>query len=294
MANYVIITDSTCDLTEEIVQKMNIYVQPMTFRIQDREYLNYLDERELPLTEFYNLMRQGETATTAQLNIVDIETFFRPFLEKGMDILNIAFSSGLSGSYNASRLAAEELSEEFPDRKIMVIDSLCASGGEGVLVYQAALNREKGMGIEENGKMLEELKFKIRHWFTVDDIDTLRRGGRLTGAKAFAAKMLNIKPVLNVDNEGHLKAIYKKMGRRMAIRQLMESSINGYDKSEAWITIISHADCLEDAQLLKEMLEEAYQREGIYSEILLTKIGPVIGSHSGPGTLALFTIGDKR
>ena len=294
MDNYVIISDSTCDLTEEMVQNLEIHIQPMTFRIQDHEYLNYLDERELPLTEFYNLMRKGEVATTAQLNIIGIESFFRPYLEQGLDILNIAFSSGLSGSYNAIRLAAEELLEEFPERKIVVIDSLCASGGEGVLVYQAALNRKKGLSLEENSNMLESFKFKIRHWFTVDDIDTLRRGGRLTGAKAFAAKVLNIKPVLNVDNEGHLKAIYKKVGRKMALRQLVDSTINEYDKSDSWITIISHADCLADANTLKGLLENAYQKEGITSEIIITKIGPVIGSHSGPGTLALFTIGDKR
>ncbi len=294
MANYVIISDSTCDLTEEIVQNLEVYIQPMTFRIQDHEYLNYLDERELPLTEFYNLMRKGEAATTAQLNMIGIESFFRPYLEQGLDILNIAFSSGLSGSYNAIRLAAEELLEEFPERKIFVIDSLCASGGEGVLVYQAALNRKKGLSLEENFNMLESFKFKIRHWFTVDDIDTLRRGGRLTGAKAFAAKVLNIKPVLNVDNEGHLKAIYKKVGRKMALRQLVDSTINEYDKNDSWITIISHADCLADANTLKGLLESAYQKEGITSEIIITKIGPVIGSHSGPGTLALFTIGDKR
>lgn len=294
MDNYVIISDSTCDLTQELTDELDVLIQPMTFQIQGKEYKNYLDEREMPLKDFYDLMRKGEIGKTAQLNILEIEDFFRPYLEKQENILCIAFSSGLSGSFNAIRMAAEELLEEYPNRKIMIVDSLCASAGEGVLVYQAVKNRTNGMSVEENAAMLERFKFKIRHWFTVDDIDTLRRGGRLTGAKAFAAKMLNIKPVLNVDNDGHLKAIYKKVGRKMAIRQLVDSTLAGYDKTEEFITIISHADCEKDAIELKRLLEEAYQKNGIISQIIITKIGPVIGAHSGPGTLALFTVGDKR
>lgn len=294
MDSYVIISDSTCDLTQEMADKLNVLIQPMTFQIQEKEYKNYLDEREMPLSDFYSLMRKGENGKTAQLNILEIENFFRPYLEKNENILCVAFSSGLSGSFNAIRMAAEELLTEYPSRRIFVVDSLCASAGEGVLVYQAAVNRTKGMSLEDNAAMLEKFKFKIRHWFTVDDIDTLRRGGRLTGAKAFAAKMLNIKPVLNVDNDGHLKAIYKKVGRKMAIRQLVDSTLHGYDKTEDYITIISHADCEDDAAQLKLLLEEAYQKEGIASQIFITKIGPVIGAHSGPGTLALFTVGEKR
>lgn len=294
MTDYVIISDSTCDLTQEIVDECNVHIQPLTFQIQNKEYKNYLDEREIKLSDFYDLMRKGEMVSTAQLNSVEVQNFFEPFLQKNLDILCVAFSSGLSGTYNSIRLAKEELLEKYPERKICIVDSLCASGGEGVLVHQAIVNKENGLSLEENAQQLDDFKFKIRHWFTVDDIDTLKRGGRLTGAKAFAAKMLNIKPVLNVDNEGHLKAIYKKVGRKVAIRQLVQSTMDGYDKTGDYITIISHADCEADAQTLKGMLTKEYQQNGINSEIIITKIGPVIGSHSGPGTLALFTIGAKR
>lgn len=294
MTDYVIISDSTCDLTQEIVDECNVHIQPLTFQIQNNEYKNYLDEREIKLSDFYDLMRKGEMVSTAQLNSVEVQNFFEPFLQKNLDILCVAFSSGLSGTYNSIRLASEELLEKYPGRKICIVDSLCASGGEGVLVYQAIVNKENGFSLEENFEHLESFKLKIRHWFTVDDIDTLKRGGRLTGAKAFAAKMLNIKPVLNVDNEGHLKAVYKKVGRKVAIRQLVQSSMDGYDKTGDFITIISHADCEADAQTLKNMLTKEYQQNGINSRIIITKIGPVIGSHSGPGTLALFTIGANR
>lgn len=294
MNNYVIISDSTCDLSDELVAKWDVKIQPMTFRIDNKEYKNYFDEREMSLKTFYNLMRDGLVATTSQLNVVEIENFFRPYLEAGQDILCIAFSSGLSGSFNSIRIAKEQLLEEFPNRKIEVVDSLCASAGEGVLVYEACKKRQEGLSIEENSKHLDEFKFKIQHWFTIYDIDTLKRGGRLSNSTAFVAKMLNIKPVLNVDNEGHLQGVYKKIGRKVAIRQLVDSTLAGYKKDEENITIISHADCEEDATYLKELLEKAYQEEQIKSEIYITKIGPVIGSHSGPGTLALFTIGYKR
>ncbi len=294
MCNYVIVSDSTCDLTDELTSKWDVKIQPMTFRINDNEYKNYFDERDISLKDFYDKMRAGNNASTSQLNTVEVEDFFRPYLKEGKDILCIAFSSGLSGSYNSIRIAKDLLLEEYPERKIIIVDSLCASAGEGLLVYEAAKNRNKGLSLEDNAKNLEEFKFKIQHWFTVYDIDTLRRGGRLSNSTAFVAKMLNIKPVLNVDNEGHLQAIYKKVGRKVAMRQLIDSTIAGYNKMEENITIISHADCKEDAELLKNMLEKAYVNEGIKSEIYITKIGPVIGSHAGPGTLALFTVGHKR
>ncbi len=294
MDNYVIITDSTCDLTQELVDEMNIHVQPMTFTIKNKEYKNYLDERELSLDDFYSMMSNGEMAKTAQLNINDIKEFFKPFLEDGKDILCVAFSSGLSGSYNAIRLAAEDLLEDYPDRKIRVVDSLQASSGEGLLVITACKNKENGMSLDENADNLEICKHNVRAWFTVSQLETLRRGGRLSNAAAFAAKLLNIKPVLHVDAEGHLKAVYKKMGRKMALKQLIESSLEGFDNSKGNLTLISHAYCEEEALKVKEMLEKAFNENKIKSDIIVCKIGPVIGAHSGPGTIAVFTFGDKR
>lgn len=294
MGDYIIISDSTCDLSQQMADELGVPIQPMTFTINHKEYKNYLDERELSLVDFYNFIKEGQMGTTTQLNMVDIINFFTPYLEKGLDILCIAFSSGLSGSCNAIRMAKDELLEQYPNRKILVVDSLCASAGEGLLIYQAVNNKNAGMDIESNANALDKFKYKIRHWFTVDQLDTLRKGGRLSGTAAFAAKLLNIKPVLNVDDDGHLKAVYKKVGRKMAIRQLVESTISGYDKTQEYITIISHADCEEEANKLKALLETAYKENNITSKIIITKIGPVIGSHAGPGTLALFTIGDKR
>lgn len=294
MNDYVIISDSTCDLSQELVDELKVAIQPMSFTICDKEYKNYPDEREMKLEDFYNLMNEGHMGKTAQLNIIDVENFFTPYLEKELDILCVAFSSGLSGSCNSIRLAAQELSEKFPQRKIIVVDSLQASTGEGLLVYEAAINKNNGMTIEENAKSLESMKLNVRAWFTVSQLETLRRGGRLSNAAAFAAKLLNIKPVLHVDDEGHLKAVYKKMGRKLALKQLIESSIDEYDKEGNHVTFVSHANCEADALKVKEMLEEAYKKENINSKILISKIGPVIGSHAGPGTLAVFTIGDKR
>lgn len=294
MADYIIISDSTCDLSQEIIDEIGVSIQPMTYTICDKEYKNYPDERDMKLEDFYALMDEGHMAKTAQLNIVDVEEFFTPYLEKGLDILCVAFSSGLSGSCNAIRLAANELVEKYPDRKIRIVDSLQASTGEGLLVYEAVLNKKNGMSLDENASKLEAVKQNVRAWFTVSQLETLRRGGRLSNAAAFAAKILNIKPVLHVDEEGHLKAVYKKMGRKMALKQLVESSLDGYDKTIEHVTFVSHAACEEEALKVKEMLEEAYKNENISSKVILCKIGPVIGAHSGPGTIAIFTFGDKR
>lgn len=293
MDNYVIITDSTCDLTDELAKSLDINVQPMTFIIDNKEYKNYFDEREMPLSEFYSEMRKAKIAKTAQLNIVDVENYFRPFLEKGLDILNICFSSALSGTYNAMNLAKEELLEEFPDRKIFIVDSLNASTGEGILAYSAALNKKNNMSLEDNVNYCEELKKRIRSWFIVDDLDTLKRGGRLSGATAFAAKLLNIKPVLRVNETGHLENVYKKRGRKASINQLIESSIDNIDANYNGYTFVSHADSYDDALIVKNKLQEKYDELNIKSEIIIAKIGPVIGAHSGPGTIAIFTVGKK-
>ena len=290
MDNYVIITDSTCDLSDSLANELDLHVQPLTFIIEDKEYKNYLDEREMNLSDFYNQMRKGMTAKTAQLNIIDIENYFRPYLEKGLDILNICFSSGLSGTYNAMNLAKDELLEEFPDRKIIIIDSLNASTGEGLLAYNAALNKKNGMSLDDNAKCCLELKNRIKSWFIVDDLDTLKRGGRLSGATAFAAKLLNIKPVLKVNETGHLENVFKKRGRKASINQMVESSMENIDVDYKNYTFISHADCLDEALIVKDKLQEKFNELNIKSEIVISKIGPVIGAHAGPGTIAIFTV----
>lgn len=291
---YVIISDSTCDLSPEVQKELDVKFMPLSFRIENKEYKNYFDEREMKLKKFYELLKAGSVATTSQLNIIDIENYFRKYLLKNQDIMYICFSSGLSGTFNAARLAKQELEEEFPLRKIEVIDSLSASSGEGLLVYQAHVNRKAGMSMRDNVSFCETYRYRIKHWFTVDDIDTLKRGGRLTPSKAFLAKILNIKPILNVDNAGHLQAVSKKSGRKAALRQLVANTMADIELDETFPTFVTHAECIEDAQIVKAMLEEEYKARGINSPIYITKIGPVIGAHSGPGTLAVFTVGSER
>lgn len=294
MAKYKIITDSTCDLDQAYVDAEGVVVLPLSFRICGQEYINYLDGREQSSKDFYDLMRKGESATTAQLNIADIQTAFRKELEAGYDLLVLGFSSGLSGSYNAMRIAKEEIQEEFKDSKIMLIDSLCASGGEGLFVYHGVENKKKGMSIEENYETLLKLRPHLVTWFTVDDIDTLYRGGRLSGGAAVMAKFLHIKPVLKVDDEGHLQAIYKKVGRKQAMVQLVDSTMKTYDRTFNQCIIIGHADALEDATVLKKLLQKALEKDGLTAEIKFINIGPVIGAHAGPGTLLIASVGSAR
>ena len=294
MKDYLIVTDSTCDLTDEMAKELGILVLPLSFTIDGKEYKNYLDGREIKLDEFYQKMIDGHTPKTTQLNVNYIMDEARPILDKGVDILYISFSSGLSGSYNAVRLATEQLYDEYPNSKIEIVDSLCASGGEGLLVWMTAMKKKEGATLEEAKAYCEDLKLHVKHSFTVLDLEYLKRGGRIKATAAFAAKLLNIKPVLHVDNEGHLVALSKKHGRRAALNAICENALEGIDTKANFITIISHAESKEDAEYCKEYLEKKYQEMNFSSKVVLTKIGPVIGAHSGPGTMAIFTINDKR
>lgn len=289
MNDYKIITDVTCDLPIDVIEKHDLIVMPMKYQLGDVEYMNYADFREQPLKEFYDGMRNGAKTLTMQLNSeVYIQTY-RKYLDEGYDILGIVFSSGLSGSYNSARLAVLELKEQYPDRDIRIIDTLAASTGEGLIALQAARNKEAGYSLDKNYVAIEEFKLYVAHWFTVDDLEYLRRGGRVSNTAAFAGKLLNIKPVLHVDNAGHLIPIYKKIGRKISIREIAKQFAETVDKSYDTI-FITHADCIQDAEFLKKLILEVYEPK----EIILSNIGTVIGSHSGPGTLALFFKANHR
>lgn len=292
MGDYIIIGDSTSDISQKYVDEAGAYVLPMTFTINDKEYAHYLDCRNMSLEEFYALESKGAIAKTSQLNEIFIMDSVKPFLDKGLDILFVSFSSGLSGTFNSIRLAFEEIRDDYPDRKMMVLDSLCASSGEGLLLLQAFKNKKNGMSLEENFKALEDLRLKIRHWFTVDELDTLKRGGRISSTAATAAKVLRIKPVLRVDDLGHLVGVSKKIGHKAAIKDVVDRTILDLDQN--YPTIISHTNCENDAKEAYEMLKKYYEENNIKSEIILERIGPVIGAHSGPTTLALFTVGKHR
>ncbi len=286
MEKYVIITDSTIDMPQSYVNEKNIEVISLKYTLGMNEYLNYLDHREMSSTEFYNELRKGTSSSTSQINSEDVITAYSEYLEKGLDILGIGFSSGLSGTYNSMRIALEDLKEKYPDRQIKIIDSLNASMGEGLFVDCAVKNRDKGMTLEENYESLLKIRPNVYSWFTVSDIDFLKRGGRVSSVSAFLAKTININPVLNVDEKGFLIPRYKKIGRKSALKQLVNEMEKYVSKGEVETVFISHGDCLEDALIVEKMIKEIFD----IKEIIINPIGPVIGSHSGPGTVALFFI----
>ena len=290
MRDYVMITDSCCDLSEQLANDAGLYVIPMVMTISGKEYKNYLDEREISSKAFYDRLRAGETASTSALNMDTFLSVFGEFLEQGKDILYLAFSSGLSGTYHVSTLAAEELAQKYPESRIFCCDTLCASMGEGLLVYLAGKKKQSGASIEEVRDFVEQNKLNLCHWFTVDDLNHLKRGGRVSATTAFVGSLLNIKPVLHVDDEGHLINVGKARGRRAAVSSLFEHMKETAVNPSEQTVFISHGDCEEDALALKEMIEKEFSPK----EIQINPIGPVIGAHSGPGTLALFFLGSKR
>ena len=288
--NYVITTDTSADLPEEYYQKHNLTLMSLACLMGGETYVR--GQKEIPLDEFYTRVRAGEMPTTSQVNPEEAYAVLEPLLKEGKDILHIAFSSGLSGTYNSARIAAEELSEKYPERKIIVIDSLCASMGQGLLVHKALLMQEQGKDMDEVAAWCEDHKLNVIHSFTVDDLFHLHRGGRVSKTAAVLGTLINLKPVLHVNNEGKLIPLSKVRGRKKSIQALLASMEEkmGSFRDQNDVIFISHGDCPEDAQYLKSLIEEKYGKK----EFLINTIGPVIGSHSGPGTLALFFMGDNR
>ena len=285
-AEYILITDSACDITPEKLREWNVELVRMPFLFTDdgKEHLDH----DLSMPEFYAQMRDGRVAKTSGVNQDTFENAFTPFLEAGKDVFYLAFSSGLSVTAQNGKHAAEALQEKFPERKIRVVDSLCASAGQGLFVYLAVQNRDKGMTIDENADAMETDKLHLCHWFTVEDLKYLKRGGRISTATALLGTALNVKPVLHVDNEGHLIKMTQTHGRKKSIRKMAEAL--GESIYPDTPIFISHGDCEDDAQLLARILKEEYGKE----VNLITFIGSVIGAHSGPGTLALFFRGKER
>ena len=285
-AEYIVITDSACDILPEKLREWGVELirMPYLFTDDGKERLDH----DQPMKEFYDEMRGGRVAKTSGVNENAFVTAFEPFLEAGKDVFYLAFSSGLSVTCENGKKAAAQLQEKYPDRKIRVVDSLCASAGQGLFVYLAVQNRDKGMGIDENADAMEADKLHLCHWFTVEDLKYLKRGGRVSAATALLGTALNVKPVLHVDNEGHLIKMTQVHGRKKSIRKMAEAL--GETILEDTPVFISHGDCLEDAETLARILKEEYGRE----TSLITGIGSVIGAHSGPGTLALFFRGKQR
>jgi len=288
MNEYVIFTDSCCDIKPELLELWGVPYANMTFIFdgEDKEYIN----ADITNKEFYDRMRKGASAKTAAINADSFARAFEPILQEGKDILYVAFSSGLSTTVNSAHMAAEELKEKYPERKISIVDTLAASAGGGLMVYMAVAKKNEGANLEENAAYIASLIPKHCIWFTVDDLEHLKRGGRVSPLVAFAGGVLGIKPVLQMDDEGHLIKVSTARGRKKAIEALADKYAElSYEEKNTPI-FISHAECEEDAKQLADML---MQRHG--AEVtLITEIGPVIGSHAGPGTLAIFFIGKHR
>lgn len=289
MNTYIIMTDNMADLPEDYIREHELEVLSLSYVLDGETY-----DRNHPLEvgEFYSLMRGGSMPTTSQVNPEQAKEAFIACLEQGKDVLYIAFSSGLSGTYNSGKIAAQEILEEgrFPDRKLIVLDSLSASLGEGLLVHKAVQLKEAGKSLEEVASWVEEHKLELCHNFTVDDLFHLHRGGRVSKATAILGTMINIKPILHVDNEGHLIAIGKVRGRKKSLSTLVDrmgEQMQGFDNPEVFI---SHGDCLEDAKYVERLVRERFGVE----HFVINHVGPTIGAHSGPGTIALFFMGNPR
>lgn len=290
MKDFVIITDSACDLTDGLAKSLDLSVVPLKFVIEGTEYPDYLDHRAMSPEDFYANVRKGLMPSTAQVNVQDYLDASEKILESGKDLLIITFSSALSGTYNSARLAVEQLKETYPQRKIHLVDSLAASLGQGLLVTKAAKMRQEGYAIEDVVSYIEAHKLNLAHWFTVSDIGHLKRGGRISGAAAFVAGILSIQPVLHVSDEGKLVARTKAIGRKKALLSLVAKMKETYEPTLSKTVFISHGDDLADATKLKEMIEKEIDCD----VELINFIGPVIGAHSGPNTIALFFFAKHR
>lgn len=287
MSDYVITVNSTVDLPKEWLQERNVPVIPLKYMMDG---VSYVDMDGLSAKEFFQKLREGKMATTSQVNPEEAREAFEPFLKEGKDILHLGFSSGLSGTCNSMRIAAEELQEEYPDRKIIVIDTLCACLGEGLLLYYALKRKKEGMNIDQLAEWVEANKLHVCHDVTIDDLHHLQRGGRISKTVAVVGSLVQIKPLIHMDDNGYLQVIGKERGRKKSLQKIVNMAL---EQSRGWendLVMITHGDCEEDANYVADLVRE---KMGI-QEVLVNNIGTVIGSHTGPGVVAVFCMGEKR
>ncbi|WP_297212789.1 DegV family protein [uncultured Flavonifractor sp.] len=290
MNDYVLVTDSSADLSDELVRELDVQVLPLSFTMGDKSYRNWPDNREMDPGIFYRSLREGAMATTSAVNVGDYTEALTPILEAGKDVLILAFSSGLSATCNSAQIAARELAEQYPQRRVYVVDTLCASLGQGLLVWYAARMRQAGSSMDQVRDWVEANKLRLCHWFTVDDLMFLKRGGRVSPATAVLGTMLSIKPVMHVDDEGHLIKVGTARGRGASLKALVDHMAQTAEDPGSQTVFISHGDCLDDA---RKVAEDVKTRFGV-KDVVINYVGPVIGAHSGPGTVALFFLGSKR
>jgi DegV family protein with EDD domain len=287
MNDYVILTDSSCDLPDDIVKKYQLEILQLDF-IVEGEGSFHNDQADIE--KVYSKLRNGANIKTSAANISQASEAIEALFNQKKDILYLGFSSGLSSTYQTVYMAGQELMEEYPERKMISVDTLAASMGQGLLVYKACQAKDAGKSLEENAQYIEDIKLKLCHWFTVDDLFFLKRGGRISGVTATVGTMLSIKPILHVDDEGHLINVSKVRGRKAAITELVNRMEKLAVHPEDQDIFISHGDCIEDAEKLASIIKERFGND----RITISYVGPVIGAHSGPGTLALFFLGEHR
>lgn len=288
--SFEIVTDSSANLPESMIEEWGLHILSLVFRVKGQEYASYTKGEVADLASFYKMMREKEEITTSLVNLDQCSDLIIGLLEQGKDVLYIGFSSGLSGSYQAVSMLVNDLQEQYPNRKVYAVDTLSAALGEGLLVYYAAQMRQEGKTIEEVRDWLFENRLHLCHWFTVDDLFFLHRGGRVSKTSAVVGSMLNIKPVMHVDDEGHLILVEKARGRRKSLDALCTHMEETAIEPENQVVYISHGDCIDDAMYLANRVKERLH----VKDVLVHILDPVIGAHSGPGTVALFFLGTKR
>ena len=288
--NFEIITDSSANLPETLIERYQLHILSLMFLVGDKEYYSYVKGEVTDIKKFYTMMREGQKITTSHINRDVCTRLFESLLSSGKDILYIGFSSGLSGTYQTGHMVLEEMREKYPERKIYDIDTLAASLGEGLLVTYAARMREAGRTIEEVHQWLVDNRLHLCHWFTVDDLFFLKRGGRISATTALAGTVLGIKPVMHVDNEGHLVPVAKVRGRKNSLDALVAHMEKTAIEPGHQTVYITHGDCIEDAEYVASLVRKKF---GV-KEIVINYVDPVIGAHSGPGTVALFFVGTER
>ena len=290
MRDYIIMTDSCCDLTDHMAKELELTVVPLTVHIDGQDYPNLLDGSAISFEDFYSKIRAGKLATTSAANVGQFQDAMRPVLDSGRDIVCIGFSSALSTTYQSACIAAEDMRQEFPDARIYVVDSLSASLGQGLLLYLTVQKKREGLTAEELVQWVEDNKLHIDHWFTVDDLNYLKMGGRLSAGAAFFGSMLSIKPVMHTSDDGKLVPVSKVRGRKASLKALIDKIAElGIEPSEQ-VMFICHADCEVEARAVAEEMKARY---GV-KEVYINYIGPVIGSHTGPNTMGIFFVGTKR
>ena len=290
MRDYVIMTDSCCDLTDQMARDLELEVLPLTMHMDGQDYPNDLAGTAISNQEFYKRIRAGKLATTSAVNVGQFQDAMRRVLESDRDIVCVCFSSALSTTYQSAVIAAEDLRAEFPEAEIHVVDSLSASLGQGLLLYLAVEQKRKGLTAAELAKWVEDNRLTVCHWFTVDDLNFLKRGGRVSATTALLGTMLSIKPIMHTSDEGKLVPVSKARGRKAAIAALLDKIEALGIHPEKQTMFICHADCEEDAKAVAKTIQDRFGTPTVH----INYIGPVIGSHTGPNTMGIFFVGTQR